>query len=55
MAEACYYALGRTSGGQHLFIVFTRRKNKIRVVSARDMHRKERRVYLEKAKKDSEV
>ena len=37
------------------FIVFTRRRNKIRIISARDMHRKERRVYNEKAKKDSEI
>jgi len=37
------------------FLVFTRRRSKIRVISARDVHRKGRRVYLEKAKKDSEV
>ena len=35
--------------------VVTKRRNKIGVISARDMHRKERRVHLEKAKKDSEV
>ncbi len=55
LAEDRYYALGKTNGARHLFIVFTRRRSKIRVISARDMHRKERRVYLEKAKKDSEV
>lgn len=55
LAEERYYALGKTSSARLLFIVFTRRKNKIRAISARDMHRKERRVYLEKAKKDSAV
>ena len=55
LAEDRYYALGKTNGTRLLFIVFTRRKNKIRVISARDMHRKEWRIYLEKAKKDSEV
>ena len=55
LAEDRYYALGKTNSARYLFIVFTRRRSKIRVISARDMHRKERRVYLEKAKKDSEV
>ncbi len=55
LAEDRYYALGKTNSARLLFIVFTRRRNKIRVISARDMHRKERRIYLEKAKTDSEV
>lgn len=53
--EERYYALGRTNHARLLFIVFTRRKNRIRIISARDMHKKERKVYHEKAKKDSEV
>jgi len=43
--EPRYFALGHTDAGRHLFIVFTLRKNLIRVISARDMNRKERRLY----------
>lgn len=38
---------GQTDGGRLLSLVFTIRKNKIRVVTARDMSRKERRSYEE--------
>lgn len=44
-AEKRFYALGRTDIKRLLFIVFTVRKNRIRVISARDMSRKERRSY----------
>jgi uncharacterized protein len=54
-AEERFYALGKTNGQQLLFLVFTRRKAKVRVISARDMHKKERKVYNEKAQKDSQV
>lgn len=37
--ERRYYVLGQTNGGRQLFIAFTVRINKIRVVSARDMSR----------------
>jgi uncharacterized DUF497 family protein len=43
--EKRYYALGATDGRKHLFIVFTVRNQKIRVISARDMNRKERKEY----------
>jgi len=43
--ENRYYALGQTNAGRHLFISFTIRGQLIRVISARDMSRKERRVY----------
>lgn len=43
--EPRYFVLGHTDAGRHLFIVFTVRKNLIRVISARDMNRKERRLY----------
>jgi hypothetical protein len=43
--EPRYYALGQTSVGRQLFIVFTIRENLIRVISARDMKRRERKVY----------
>jgi hypothetical protein len=54
-AEERFYALGKTNGQRLLFLVFTRRKAKVRVISARDMHKKERKVYNEKAQKDSQV
>ena len=43
--EPRYYALGRTDQDRRLFVVFTVRRNLIRVISAREMTRRERRVY----------
>ncbi len=43
--ENRFYALGHTDAGRLLFVVFTVRRDKIRVISARDMNRKERKVY----------
>jgi len=43
--EQRFYALGQTDLKRFLFIAFTVRNNLIRVISARDMSRKERRVY----------
>lgn len=43
--EERFYVLGQTDGGRLLFAVFTIRKRLIRVISARDMSRKERRIY----------
>jgi uncharacterized protein len=43
--EARFYVLGHTDAGRMLFIVFTVRKNRIWVISARDMNRKERNIY----------
>jgi len=44
--EKRYLALGSTNSGRCLTIVFTiRKKNLIRVISARDMSRKERKAY----------
>ncbi|MEA3355586.1 MAG: BrnT family toxin [Patescibacteria group bacterium] len=43
--------LGRTDKKKLLSIVFTIRKNKIRVISSRMMSRKERRLYEEKTKR----
>ncbi|MBT75247.1 MAG: hypothetical protein CL545_06525 [Alcanivorax sp.] len=52
--EARFHALGKTDDGRLLHITFTLRQSGtlIRVISARDMHRKERAVY-EQAKKDA--
>ena len=46
-AELRVHALGRTDTGRRLHITFTLRQagTLIRVISARDMHRKERAVY----------
>jgi hypothetical protein len=43
--ENRHYALGLTDTGRMLFVVFTVRLDKIRVISARDCNRKERKVY----------
>jgi len=43
--ETRYYLLGQTDAGRRLFLVFTIRATLIRVISARDMSRKERREY----------
>ena len=48
-------ALGVTNEGRFLFVVFIIRRGKIRVVSARDMDKKERKIYHEKIKKDAEI
>ncbi len=45
--EQCYFALGQTVRGRLVTVIFTVRKNKIRVISARDMSRKERKFYEE--------
>ena len=44
--EKRYFVLGQTDEDRPLFIAFTLRKRRIRVISARDMHRKEKKVYL---------
>jgi uncharacterized protein len=43
--EQRFHALGQTSEGRLLHISFTIRASRIRVISARDMHRKERAIY----------
>ena len=45
------YAFGMTDRNRKITIVFTIKNNKIRVVSARDMSRKERRIYDEELRK----
>lgn len=45
--EQRYYALGQTAAGRRLFVAFTVRGAKIRVISARDMNRKEREIYAQ--------
>jgi|SRR3989338_1336829 len=43
--EKKFEALGQTNKGRGLFVVFTIRNNKIRIISARDQDSKERRKY----------
>jgi uncharacterized DUF497 family protein len=53
--EKRHYLLGRTNAGRLLFVVFTVRESLIRVISARDMNRKERKEYHEKAQENTKV
>jgi len=43
--EQRFYALGQTDLGRKLFVVFTIRNKKIRIISARNMSKKEREIY----------
>jgi len=44
-AEPRYFVLGRTDARRRIFLVFTPRQDRIRVISARDMTKKERQYY----------
>jgi uncharacterized DUF497 family protein len=52
--EDRYRVLGRTDDGRILFLVFTVRGDKIRVITARDANKKERKAY-EKAEKSTSL
>lgn len=52
-SETRFAARGVTNSGRKLTVVFTIRGNMIRVISARDMTRREVRFYEEKTKRDS--
>jgi uncharacterized DUF497 family protein len=43
--EQRYVALGTTTEGRRLFVAFTVRRNRVRVISARPMSRRERVIY----------
>ena len=51
--EERFYALGRTNHDRLLFIVFTIRSDKNRVISAREMTKREVRVYEDYKKRNS--
>ncbi|MEW5692484.1 MAG: BrnT family toxin [Candidatus Hydrogenedentota bacterium] len=53
--EERHYVLGKSNSGRLLFVVFTPRKNKIRIISARDMNRKERKDYYEYKEEDTKI
>lgn len=48
--EVRYHALGQTNESKILFISFTVRENRIRIISARQASRKEREKYAQKQK-----
>jgi uncharacterized DUF497 family protein len=48
IAEKRSAAFGKTDAGRLLIVVFTKRGNLLRVISARDMNARERRFYEEK-------
>jgi len=43
--EARYLALGRTDRRRRLIVIFTIRQDRLRVISARDMTKRERTLY----------
>lgn len=53
--EKRYIAIGKNAVDRILFVVFTLRKHKIRVISARVADQKERRLYEEAVKKNSQI
>jgi len=50
-SEQRFYAFGKTDAGRRLFLVFTMRQTLIRVISTRDMTRRERAAYEHHEKK----
>ena len=53
-AEKRWAGFGMTDSGRLLVVIFTKRGNLVRVISARDMNTKERKFYEENEKKNSE-
>ena len=47
-SENRFILLGKTKRERLLFVVFTTRETKIRIISARDLNRKERHLYERK-------
>lgn len=52
--EVRHFALGRTEADRLLFVAFAIRNECVRVISARDMTRRETRRYAEEIKKHSD-
>lgn len=53
--EERYIAIGRTLESEILFIIFTMRNNRIRIISGRRSNRKERRLYEESIEKNTKI
>jgi len=47
-SERRWAAFGRTDAGRLLVVIFTKRGDLLRIISARDMSKKERKFYEEK-------
>ncbi len=54
-SEKRWFLLGRTDLDRKLFLVFTIRGDLIRIISARSMNKKEKELYEEEAKRNTEV
>jgi len=54
VAEKRWAAFGKTDSGRILVVIFTKRGNLLRVISARGMNSKERGFYEENQKENSE-
>lgn len=48
--EIRYFLLGVTNTGRHLTVVFSRKKNVIRIINARDMNNSEKTLYKRKVR-----
>ncbi len=53
VSENRWAGFGMTDSGRLLVVIFTKRDNLLRVISARDMNTKERKFYEENEKKNS--
>jgi hypothetical protein len=51
--ERRYLCFGKTEANRKLTIIFTLRNNLVRIISAREQNRKEKRFYNEEDKKNS--
>lgn len=43
--ENRFYALGKNNSGRYLFLSITIRNKKVRIISIRDMNKKEKKIY----------
>ncbi len=53
--ERQFYAFGVTDIQKELIVIFTMRKDKIRIISARPMSKKEREAYRAKLKESTQI
>ena len=54
-AEERFIAIGKNLKSKILFVIFTMRYSKIRIISARTANKKERRMYEEKTKTNTKI
>jgi uncharacterized DUF497 family protein len=53
--EDRFRILGKTDSGRLLFVSYTMRKSRFRVISARPMHKKERELYEQETQKAAKI